>query len=286
MKSNKNIIIVLALSGVFSACSAGETGTPADHLLFSFTKPVHFRWSGPYVGGYIGGAWGHSNVTTTVGPVTDTSYFQSTANINVVNHNGSTSFDPSAFIAGLQLGDNWMYKNYVYGVVLDYGSFGLSDALGVVNSAYPDASGDYTLNTSISTDWLYTVRGRLGWTPALSWPLMIYATGGLAVTRLHVANSFVDSTTLLGVGGSNSSDTKNGWTIGGGIEFPVTQNLTINSEYLYADFGSIAVNSSIYNSVQGFGIDYQSLVSPFISSANLSANFFKVGLNYKFSSSV
>jgi outer membrane immunogenic protein len=28
-----------------------------------------------------------------------------------------------------------------------------------------------------------------------------------------------------------------GWTIGGGVEFAATDNITLKAEYLYADFG-------------------------------------------------
>jgi hypothetical protein len=34
-----------------------ETKTIPAKVLFSWNRPVDFRWSGPYIGGYIGGAW-------------------------------------------------------------------------------------------------------------------------------------------------------------------------------------------------------------------------------------
>ena len=112
---------------------------------------------------------------------------------------------------------------------------------------------------------------------------MIYATGGLAVTKLTVSNDYSDNTTLSGVGGISSNDTKTGWTVGAGIEFPLYQNLTLNGEYLYAKFGSIKQDSTIYNVAEGFGIGANSLVSPFDKSANLSANIVRVSLYYNFS---
>ena len=72
--------------------------------------------------------------------------------------------------------------------------------------------------------------------------------------------------------------------MGAGFEFPIADNLTINSEYLYMQFDAVNVKSSIYNSAQGFGIDSHALVNPFNSSANLNVNLFRVGLNYKFKS--
>ena len=282
-------VIPLFLFALSASCFAEQevqTTTTDANLLFTLNKPADFRWSGAYLGGYIGGAWGHTNVTTTAGSVTDTSYFSSNANSNAVAQNASQTFSPSAFIGGVQLGDNWTFKNFVYGFALDYGSLRLNDEKFVQNSAYPDGSGSYSIKTSFNTDWMYAIRGRLGWAPNLAWPVMLYGTGGLAVTKLNIFNQFSDSTTLAGIGTGSNSTTINGWTLGVGLEFPITQNLTINSEYLYANFGSVAVQSSVYNSTAGFGIDYQSLVSPLRTAAPLSANFLKVGLNYKFNSDI
>ena len=280
-------LVFFSLSALCFAGQENQTPPKETNVLFTLNKPVDFRWSGPYLGGYIGGAWGDSKVTTNTGSVFDTSYFASNANINAVAQNGSQTFIPSVFIGGVQLGDNWMYKNYVYGFVLDFGSLGLRDKKLVTNSAYPDGSGNYDINTSISTDWMYTIRGRLGWAPELSWPVMLYGTGGLAVTKLNVSNQFLDTTTLQGAGIGSSNNTVNGWSIGFGIEFPITQNLTMNGEYLFANFGSVTVPSSVYNSAPAFGgPDYQSLVSPLIATAHLYANFLKVGLNYKFNPGV
>lgn len=275
-------LVIFSLSAPCLAEVDIQTTTPPTKTLFTINKPVDFHWSGPYLGGYIGGAWGDSKVTTNAGSVSATSYFASNADINAINQNGSQTFIPSAFIGGVQLGDSWMFKNYVYGFVLDYGSLNLNDNKVVTNSAYPDGSGNYSMNTSFSTDWMYTIRGRLGWAPELAWPVMVYGTGGLAVTKINVSNQFSDTTTLEGAGTGYNSNTVNGWSLGFGIEFPITQRLTINSEYLYANFGSVNVQSSVYNTAAGFGVDYQSLVSPLSATVPLYANFLKVGLNYKF----
>ncbi len=278
---SKALITFLAIAGVTTVIASQPTHQSAN-TTFQFITPANFCWSGPFVGGYIGGAWEHANVKTTVGRLTDASYFASSSVINTVAQNSSGSFTPSAFVGGVQFGGNWMYQNLVYGLVLDYGSLNFNKSHHA-NAFYPDGAGSYTLDTKIKTDWLYTVRGRLGWAPS-PWilPVMIYATGGLAVTKLQVSNYFHDTSALAGVGGSRNSDNLNGWVVGAGIEYPITQNWTINGEYLYARFGSTQTSNSIYNATAGFGLDSHSLVSPFSTSANLYANLFKVGLNYKF----
>ena len=244
------------------------------------TAASNINWAGPYVGGYIGGAWGNSNFNTNVGALTDTSYFISTANINSVNQSGSRSLSPHAIIGGIQAGNNWILysklANFVYGLALDFGSFHLGKVNNATSIPYPTAPLlNYSLQTSMKTNWLFTARGRAGITPNASWPF-IYATGGLAVTRLQVANNFNDTDT--GFGGTTNNNTKAGWTVGGGIELPLTNNLVMTSEYLYVNFGSVSATNSITCSNGGCPE-----VSPLLTSANLTANLLKVGLNYKFS---
>ena len=66
---------------------------------------------------------------------------------------------------------------------------------------------------------------------------MIYATGGVAYGGGTSKFSAFDSTTGSFLTGSPST-TRVGWTIGGGVEYAVTNNITIKGEYLYADLGS------------------------------------------------
>ena len=224
-------------------------------------------------------------MSTNAGGITSTSYFASQANINSFEQFGTSTINPNAFIGGVQFYDNFViHDQYLLGLAIDYGALHLNAAHQANEIAYPDNSGSYSLETSTETDWYYTLRGRLGYiVTSLSTPFLVYTTGGLAVTNPSVSNTMTDTTSLQGVGGAQLTNSNQvGWTLGAGFEFPITSHLTINSEYAYMQFGSVTVNSSIYNSAQGFGIDYQSQVSPFTTTTHLSANLIKMGLNYKF----
>lgn len=249
-----------------------------------------FKWTGLYIGGYFGGAWGHSDFNTDTGqaktPQTPFTYFISNENINSVNQSGSVPLNASAFIGGVQAGYNRMLDikpgYFVYGLVLDVSSFSLSKTNLAEHVQYPSTAAGvtYTLQTSMSTDWLFTARGRAGIAANNSLPL-IYATGGLAVTRLDVTNFFADNNVFSRIysqlGGGSQSSTKTGWTVGAGVEYPITDYLTINSEYLYVDFNDgVTVASNIAGGFNNL------FMSPFITSANLNANLFKVGVNYLF----
>jgi opacity protein-like surface antigen len=277
----KSPLVLLFLWGVFSTNAIAYTQPLPDDKSKVF---VPFNWAGPSVGAYIDGGWTHTKISTNAGSVTDTSYYNSVANINSVNQSGSGTVSSNPFRGGIQFSDNFFGRGpFVLGLVMDYSSLNLSADRGANNVAYPDASGNYSLQTSVTTSWAYTARARLGYALcSLSKPVLLYMTGGFALTNLSVTNQLTDTSTLMGVGGGSNTTNKTGWAFGVGFEFPIANNITVNCEYLRMQFGTVNVNSSIYNSAQGFGLDSHALVNPFNTSTDLNTNLFKVGLNYKF----
>jgi outer membrane immunogenic protein len=141
----------------------------------------------------------------------------------------------------------------------------------------PVAAGNpFTVNSSFSTDWLYTLRGRVG--VPVSDKLMAYATGGLALTRLGVSNSFSDSVLFPpgAAGSANASETKAGWVIGGGLEWALTNNWSVKAEYLFMDFGKVTATGTILNpSLTGYAQGVST-------SSDLTAQVARVGVNRRF----
>lgn len=246
-----------------------------------------YNWTGFYVGGNAGGLWGESDVTSSV-PCTATNfgppggYFCTTttgqANAAAVGAAGSGSLTGSGFTGGVQAGYNFQNGSTVFGLETDFGAFHFRGSQSVT-AAYPvvvppiGAGRSFTIGTSAEANWLFTARGRIGW--AIKPNLLGYATGGLALTSLQVANSFNDTNGTTG-GGSNSA-TKVGWVVGGGLEYAFDKNWTAKVEYLFVDFGSVTVNSTVFRP-QGLS-GYSSAIS---TSADLTANIVRAGINYKF----
>ncbi len=264
---------------------------PKLHCIFAsllfFTMPASvlatgLTWQGPYVGAYLGGGFGNNHVSTNAGSVTGTSYFTTSADINAVTNAGTWTKDPSTVIAGIQAGHDWVWKQMVYGVALDYSALPLSSS-STTNNIYPDNPNQYSVDTSMQTNWLFTLRGRLGYqTMLLPLPNFIYLTGGMAMANLKVKNGFTDNAALVGAGNSSTSQNQIGWTAGAGIEIATLDHLSVELEYLYVSVPSIKTPGSISNTEGGFGIPAQSLTNPFSTTANFHANLFKIGLNYRF----
>lgn len=121
---------------------------------------------------------------------------------------------------------------------------------------------------NVATDWLYTLRGRLGFAADRA---LFYATGGLAVGNEKFSQNFFHAASGSFEAGSVSS-TKAGWTAGAGIEYAFTNNMSAKVEYLYVDLGSVGFTSA----------NNLSPTFTAANSANLKENIVRVGVNWKF----
>jgi outer membrane immunogenic protein len=157
------------------------------------------------------------------------------------------SDDDSGLLAGGQLGCNYQVSTWVFGVQGD--------------GAWSDASGTHTDQVSGLTDeWktnsLASVTGRFGY----AWDrLLAYGKGGVAWTHDRYDTGF-----------AATSETRNGWTVGGGFEYAITNNVTMFFEYNYYDFGSKTVSIAA-----GPGVSE-------IADIHDRDSVVKVGANYKF----
>jgi outer membrane immunogenic protein len=249
-----------------------------------------YSWTGWYIGLNAGALWGNSDVTSSA-PCTATTtppaYFCGAAGVSVGAANGAAvgaagtgSLSDSGFTGGVQTGYNWQNGNIVLGLEADFNAFHFS-ASRFVTANYPvgglqvGPADTFTVGTSTKANWLFTGRGRLGWTVAPN--LLAYATGGLALTELKVGNLFSDSRGASG--GSSASATKAGWVVGGGLEWAFAKNWSAKVEYLYLNFGTVSVNALIVSPIPTGTVAYSQNIN---TSADLTAQIARAGINYKF----
>ena len=131
------------------------------------------------------------------------------------------SFNTSGGLVGGTLGYNWQMGQLVFGVE---GDIDWSNIRGSTPCA----------GTTCETrnDWLGTARGRLGYAFGRFLP---YVTGGAAFGNVK--------TNIAGIG--SASDTKAGWTLGGGLEYGLAGPWSIKAEYLYVDLGHNSVGARL-----------------------------------------
>jgi opacity protein-like surface antigen len=164
--------------------------------------------------------------------------------------------------AGLRFGYNEQVGALVFGFEQDL----LLAIPAVAATTTPfDKFGDpFTLIQSQTINWLSTLRGRIGVSPDNR--TLIYATGGAA---------FAGVTTASNVGfvfNGQSYDLRAGWAGGGGVEYALTNDLSVSLDYLYFDVGASTVVA-------------QANVATLLEThdrAQLSGQIIKAGFNYRF----
>ena len=105
---------------------------------------------------------------------------------------------------------------------------------------------------------------------------MIYATGGVAYGGGSSSFTAFDAQNFFYWAGA-PSNSRVGWTVGGGVEYAITNNITIKGEYLYYDLGSTSFTSS----PQGLSsIVFPSLVAT--TKYTFDGSIVRAGVNYKF----
>jgi outer membrane immunogenic protein len=129
------------------------------------------------------------------------------------------------------------------------------------------------LHSEVSTDWLFTVRPRVGWIYSVGFA---YLTGGVAVTGLSASTSYVDNANIQRPNGIvSAAETKVGWTVGAGLELAIAPRWTVRAEYLHAEFPSIVGAGQITDPISG-------KFNPTVLSADLRSDVVRVGVSHKF----
>ena len=145
--------------------------------------------------------------------------------VNGINGIGMpTDFKTRGFTGGTHGGYNYQMGHWLLGVEADFEylrSAGSNTVTGFVVPGLPA-----TIATSLGTDWLFTLRPRLGLIFG-SW--LFYGTGGLAVTRLSANWSFVS---IGAAESASASATEPGWAAGGGVETMLPGKITLRAPLL------------------------------------------------------
>jgi outer membrane immunogenic protein len=264
--------LAVASGPVMAADIARPAPAPAPVYKAPPMAPV-YSWTGAYIGLNAGYSWGDSEVSTSTVFVAG-AYFDP-ASPPAIATAGAQSIKPNGFTGGGQIGYNWQASSVgVMGLEADFEYFGLR---GTVNSGavYPCCvPSSFAIGQSVKTDWLATLRARLGYlvTPST----LLYITGGGAVTNLQGNFAFVDNFAAATESGAFNT-TKLGWTAGGGIEWAMASGWSAKAEYLFVSFPTVTTTSTNLNS--GLG---PSPANVFTHSADLDAHIVRFGLNYKF----
>lgn len=252
----------LLVANILAAVMTVGAAQAADLSTKMVTKaPVlepAFSWTGFYIGAHGGYGWGRTEWSDFRDPVNGTSV-----------EGDDAEYDIDGALAGGQIGFNYQINQFVVGVEADV-SWADINSEGKYYAEGDDVGSCLQSNDACETkiDALGTITGRLG--VAFDHTL-IYAKGGAAWAHVKYHAGYTDPVDPGFNYSDSPSDTRWGWTIGGGAEFAFANNWSLKVEYNYIDFGDDRVD-----------FDYDPQTFGASGDADLHLHIVKAGINYRF----
>ena len=186
----------------------------AKYLPDAPALPSFYNWTGFYVGAQAGYSLG-----------SDTTRELLTAGRTPLGV--QFNYHPESVVGGVHAGFNYQMGSIVLGVEGDVEYMnargGFQDPSRVRSPFDPGGL------VRAQQDWQASVRARIGYAFDR---VMVYGTAGAAFTELDY--SYFNPLAGFGESGSFS---KTGWTVGGGVNYALTNNLILGVDYRYTDYG-------------------------------------------------
>lgn len=219
-----------------------------------------YNWTGLYVGLNAGYAINNSNIKNT-----DVIYYGS----SIFPLDTYRKSKDGSFTGGIQFGYNYQMDNIVVGIETDFNYAGLENKIDY-GYAVP-GSGTVTVKNELN--WFGTLRGRAGF--VASDRFLAYATGGLAYGNTKAKMTYNDINAVLT---GSKSKTRFGWTVGAGLEYALTDNISVKGEYSYVSLGK-QKSSWAPTTINASGsLDYHAMHT----TSNNNFHVVRMGVNYKF----
>lgn len=211
MKALAIAATLLLASG--AAFAADLPSAPAPVLKAAAYAPA-FSWTGLYLGGQIGYGWGDAESSLSIP--------------SLANYAGASG-SPDGFFGGGFVGYNYQFaSNLVVGIEADING-GSLDSSNAASSNYFDITG---VTATHELEWFGSVRARVGYAFDRFLPFVTagYGFGSAKTTYTNAVSGERVS----------PSGTVSGWTVGGGLEYAVTDNILARIEYRYTDYGDLS----------------------------------------------
>jgi outer membrane immunogenic protein len=246
------VAVVMLLAGVGGVAAADmpvPQGAPVPPPIY---RPAFYDWSGVYVG--VNGGFGFGQAKW------------------IDNFGTTGNFNTNAFLIGPTLGANYQTGPYIVGFEGDIdwtnlsGTSSSAGCVALASAATPLPAGS---TCTTKQDWLGTARARIGYAFDR---IFVFGTAGAA---------FGNERTIVNAPGfsatNNNIPPQLGWTVGGGVEYAITEAISAKAEYLFVQLGTSSCPTSVgciaVNLVNAGGTP---------TSHSLFENLVRAGVNYRF----
>jgi outer membrane immunogenic protein len=227
-------------------------------------------WSGFYAGINLGGNWGDSSshFTATNG---NGAVVIPPADVSAINgYSTSGKSNDAGFTGGGELGYNFRLGNVLLGVETDIDAMNVNQVRSATfqSAALISPPIKFTIAQRLSTDWMWTLRPRIGYI-ANRW--LFFGTFGLAVSDVKLETAYSDTAISPRAFSAVSHPTKTGFAGGVGVAYAFSPHWSIKGEWLYTDLGKVsttAIASNGYGTLTSFG--------------DTRSNIVRMGVDYRF----
>ena len=231
----------LLVSTALAAAGLAIGGTPVN----AAPTPA-YDWSGFYIGGHAG-----------YGDIDNDGFFASSVDL---------SFGGGAFIAGGQVGWNFQQDGWLFGVEGDISSLDWRD---------PSVREEHYI---ADANYLSTLRGRVGWADD---NVLFYVTGGLAYLNADVTTSSGGRDADQHGNTDHKDVSTTGGVAGAGLEWGLTNNLSVRTEGLYLFFDN---REDLSGLIEGCRPGREACLNKHTNFFSINDGFvFRLGANWRFS---
>jgi outer membrane immunogenic protein len=245
----------------------GSTAAGAADLAVKTPEAPAYQWTGCYVGLNLGGGTSGTNFSSSVDPGTHLLG----ADPAVVAASGGGGFNNIGVLGGGQAGCNWQNGTFVLGLEGDGDYFHSNPNFSNNTNTLSDGVTPFTLSQSLTTDFLATIRPRIGIAADRN---LAYITGGVAFTHVSYTESYSDGAAPTGAGAATASKYLAGWTAGAGWEYAFAERWTVRAEYLIAGFPKVSAIGAITDAAGGSNTLH--------GSSDVTIQLLRAAVNFKF----
>jgi outer membrane immunogenic protein len=255
-------------AGIAVFCSMSLTADAADLSGASLKDapvaygPAH-SWAGLYVGGSAGFAKGDLSEARTMDVLYEDFYHNQWSE----SHDWESASDFREAIYGAHIGYNLQFGRIVAGLEAAINGMNLEDCTGACSG---------WIQTKLEVDWYATAVARLGYAEG-NW--LLYGFGGVAwasadvQVRDNLPRSVFPAISPDSVDIHGGKSDHVGWTAGLGVEYALSERLSVRAEYSHVDLGEETISLGSYNYPSGSFSESDKV--------DLSFDTVKVGASYK-----
>jgi len=208
MKSVSAASAALIMLAAIGLANAADLPAAPVYKAPAAIAPAH-NWTGFYIGGHFGYGWAKPTVwnPTTGGPFAD------------------PLPAPTGVLGGAQGGYNYQIGNWVLGLEADITWTDVKGSATCVNFACSAGA----LHVFGYPDWFGTLTGRFGYSFDR---FLVFGKGGFSLMHEYFEQTGIPPNTFC-VPTCSGTNINTGWTVGGGVEYALTNNWSVKAEYNY-----------------------------------------------------